>query len=107
MSGFTPGQENPAKAFEMGAGVNADIHRLQYISCMSEVLTVRVDKRTKEKLRKHKIDVAETVRTALQIEIQRKEEQDLLEALKEAGKILRKIPEDEIAKAVRKSRDER
>jgi antitoxin CcdA len=74
---------------------------------MSEIVTVRIDKKTKEKLRKHKINVSETVRAALQREIQKKEKSELSEALREAGKILRKIPEDEIVKSIRQSRDER
>ena len=74
---------------------------------MSEVLTVRIDKKTKEKIKKHKINVGETVRTALQTEIQKREEIELGKALRDAGQILRKIPEKEIVKAVRKSRDQR
>ena len=74
---------------------------------MSEIVTVRIDKKTKEKLRKHRINVSETVRAALQREIQKKEKVELSEALREAGKILRKIPEDDIVKSIRESRDER
>jgi antitoxin CcdA len=74
---------------------------------MSEVVTIRIDKRTKEKIRKHKINVSETVRTALRTEIQKREEKELGESLREAGEILRKIPEDDIVKAIRQSRDER
>jgi len=74
---------------------------------MSDIVTVRIDKKTKEKLRKHKINVSETVRVALRREIHRREKVELSEALKEAGKILRKIPDEEIVKSVRQSRDDR
>lgn len=74
---------------------------------MSEIITVRIDKRTKDKIKKHKIDISGTVRAALQVEIQKREEEELSSALKEAGRVLRKIPETEIVRAVRQSRNER
>lgn len=74
---------------------------------MSEVVTVRIDKQTKDKIRKHQINVSETVREALNKKIQEKEKEELKSALKEAGRILRKIPEKEIIRAVRETRDKR
>jgi len=74
---------------------------------MSEVITVRVDRETKRKIKKHGINVSQTVRRALQREIARKEEENLRRALNEAGHILRKIPEKEIVRVIRESRDER
>jgi len=74
---------------------------------MSDVITVRVDRETKRKIKKHGINVSKTVRVALQKEIAKKEEETLLRALDEAGRILRKIPEKEIVRVVRESRDER
>ncbi len=73
----------------------------------SSIITVRVDTETKKKLKKHRINVSETVRRALQNEISKREEEDLQRALDEAGRILRKIPEKDIVRAVRESRDER
>jgi antitoxin CcdA len=74
---------------------------------MSSVITVRIDRETKRKIKKHGINVSETVRRALQKEISKKEEENLRHALDEAGRILRKIPEDEIIRVIRESRDER
>lgn len=74
---------------------------------MSDVITVRVDKETKSKIKKHRINVSETVRNALRKEIREKEEEELQRALKETGQILRKIPENEIIRAVRESREKR
>lgn len=74
---------------------------------MSEVLTVRVDRETKNKIKKHKINVSDTVRNALYKEIERREDEELKTALREAGKILRKIPKEEIVKNIRESREER
>ena len=74
---------------------------------MSDVITVRVDRETKRKIKKHGINVSQTVRRALQREIAKKEEENLHRALNEAGLILRKIPEKEIVRLIRESRDER
>jgi predicted nucleic acid-binding protein len=74
---------------------------------VSEVITVRVDRETKRKIKKHGINVSQTVRRALQREIAKKEEENLQRALNEAGHILRKIPEKEIVRVIRDSRDER
>jgi ribosomal protein S20 len=49
--------------------------------------------------------VSETVRKALNEQIEEKEQEELRAALREAGKILRKIPEKEIIRAVRESRE--
>jgi antitoxin CcdA len=83
------------------------IQSLYYNYCMSSVVTVRIDRRMKEKIRKHKINVSETVRDALDKEIKRREEQETREALRDAGRILRKIPEGEIVESIRRSRDSR
>jgi antitoxin CcdA len=74
---------------------------------MSSVITVRVDRETKKKIKKHGINVSDTVRKALEREITRREEEDLQRALDEAGRILRKIPEKDIIRVIRESRDER
>ena len=74
---------------------------------MTEVVTVRVKKSLKEKARKYKIDVSKTVRVALEDEIRKREEEELRQALGEIKTILQKIPDEEIVKAIRESRDQR
>jgi antitoxin CcdA len=66
-----------------------------------------VDRETKKKIKKHGINVSDTVRKALEREIMKREEEDLQLALDEAGRILRKIPEKDIVRMIRESRDER
>jgi antitoxin CcdA len=66
-----------------------------------------VDRETKKKIKKHGINVSDTVRKALEREIMKREEEDLQRALDEAGRILRKIPEKDIVRMIRESRDER
>jgi len=74
---------------------------------MTEIVTVRVKKSLKEKARKYKIDVSRTVRAALEDEIRKREEEELSQALIDIKAILQKIPDEEIVKAVRESRDQR
>jgi antitoxin CcdA len=74
---------------------------------MSEVLTVRVDKALKEKIRKYKISVSKITRQALEEEIKKRERQELTGAIIEMKTLLEKIPDEEIIKAVRDSRDQR
>jgi post-segregation antitoxin (ccd killing protein) len=72
---------------------------------MSEIITVRVEKSLKEKIRHHQINVSETVRMALEDEIKKIENAELTRAISEMKLILDKIPDAEIVNAVRDSRD--
>ena len=74
---------------------------------MSEVITVRVKKSLKEKIRKHKINISRTVRGALEDEVRRHENAELAHALSEAKAVLEKVPDGKIVRAVRESRDQR
>jgi antitoxin CcdA len=74
---------------------------------MSEIITVRVDKKTKEMIKKHRINVSSTVRKALENEIKKKEEEQLRIAFREGEKILRKISKEDLVRLVRESRDSR
>jgi post-segregation antitoxin (ccd killing protein) len=74
---------------------------------MAEVITVRVKKSLKEKIRKHGINVSETVRVALEEEVKRRENAELSQAINQMKAVLEKIPDEEIIRAVRESRDHR
>ncbi|MGD0645327.1 MAG: type II toxin-antitoxin system CcdA family antitoxin [Candidatus Bathyarchaeia archaeon] len=74
---------------------------------MSEVITVRVKKTLKEKIRKHKINVSKTVREALEDEVKKREDAELTQAISEMKIILDKIPDDEIIRTIKESRDQR
>jgi len=74
---------------------------------MSEVVTVRVDKVLKEKIRKYKISVSKITREAIEEEIKKHERQELANAVSEMKTLLNKIPDDEIVRAIRESRDQR
>jgi post-segregation antitoxin (ccd killing protein) len=74
---------------------------------MSEIITVRVEKSLKDKIRQHQINVSETVRMALEDEVRRLENAELSRAISEMKLVLDKIPDAEIVTAVRDSRDHR
>ncbi len=74
---------------------------------MSEIITVRIDKNLKEKIRQHKINVSETVRIAIEDQIRKIENAELTQAIAEMKLVLAKIPDAEIVTAVRESRGKR
>jgi hypothetical protein len=74
---------------------------------MTEIITVRVKKSLKEKVKKHGIDVSKTVREALEDEVKKRETAELAHAIGEMKTVLEKIPDNEIVKAIRESRDQR
>jgi post-segregation antitoxin (ccd killing protein) len=74
---------------------------------MTEIVTVRVKKSLKDKARKYNISVSKIVRAALENEVRKREEEELTQALSDIKAILQKVPDEEIVKAVRESRDQR
>jgi hypothetical protein len=74
---------------------------------MSEIITVRVEKSLKEKIRQYKINVSETVRLALEDEVNRIENAELTDAINQMKLVLNKIPEAEIITTIHDSRDQR
>lgn len=74
---------------------------------MSEVITVRVEKTLKERVRRYRINVSQTVREVLEQEVKKHEMEELAETVKGMKALLSKIPDDEIVRAVRESRDQR
>jgi post-segregation antitoxin (ccd killing protein) len=58
---------------------------------VSTIITVRIDKETRRKIKKYKIKVSKVVRAALKSEIRKKEKQELKEKLSDAKSILTKL----------------
>jgi antitoxin CcdA len=83
------------------------MHNLTYNICMSEVITIRVDKSLKGKIRRYNINASKISRQALEEEIKKREIQELTKAIIDMKTLLEKIPDDEIIKAIRESRDQR
>ncbi|MEM2941704.1 MAG: type II toxin-antitoxin system CcdA family antitoxin [Thermoproteota archaeon] len=74
---------------------------------MSEVVTVRLSKELKKKIKELKIDVSEFVRKSLEEEVKRREREALLSSLAEVKRTLSKISDDEIVQVIRSSRESR
>jgi len=74
---------------------------------MSEILTVRVDKELKKKIKKHKINASKIARSALEGEVKKHEEEELSQAIAQMQTLLNSVPDKEIIKAVRESRNQR
>jgi ferredoxin-fold anticodon binding domain-containing protein len=72
---------------------------------MSEIITVRVEKDLKDKIRQHNINISETVRTALEDEIRKIENAELTSAITEMKLVLEKIPDAEIITTIHNTRD--
>jgi antitoxin CcdA len=70
-------------------------------------LTLRVDKALKGKIKKYKISASKIARHAIEEEIRKRETQELTDAVAEMKTLPEKIPDEEIIKAVRESRDQR
>jgi post-segregation antitoxin (ccd killing protein) len=73
----------------------------------TDVITVRVKKSLKAKVRKHKIDISKTVREALEDEVKKREDAEFLRNLAQLKAFLETIPEEDLVRAVRESRDQR
>ena len=78
-----------------------------YIICMTESVVVRVDEELKRKVKAYNVNISEIVRSALKEEVQKRERLELISALERAKKALSKVPDEEIVKAIRETRDER
>ncbi|MDR0797295.1 MAG: type II toxin-antitoxin system CcdA family antitoxin [Nitrososphaerota archaeon] len=72
---------------------------------MSEIITVRVEKLLKDKIRQHNINISETVRIALEDEVRRIENSELVNAISAMKLVLEKIPDAEIMTTIHGSRD--
>lgn len=68
---------------------------------------MRIDEEMKEKIKRHGINVSETVRRALREEVRKRDRAELVAALERAQPILKKIPNEGWVRAVRESREER
>lgn len=70
-------------------------------------VTAKIPVEHKEKLRKHGVNINRLINEAVAREVHRLDEEEYQAILKEAAKILRKIPEDHLVGLIRAGRDER
>ena len=74
---------------------------------MTETVVVREDEELKKKAKAFHVNISEVVRSALRDEVQKRERSELISALERAKKVLSKVPDEEIVKAIRETRDNR
>jgi antitoxin CcdA len=74
---------------------------------MTGTVVVRVDPELKRKAKVYNVNISEVVRSALRDEVQRREREALISALERAKKALSKVPDEEMIKAIRETRDTR
>ena len=74
---------------------------------MTGTVVVRVDEELKRKAKAYNVNISEVVRSALRDEVQKRERSELISALERAKNALSKVPDEEIVRAVRETRDER
>ncbi|MBO3768836.1 MAG: type II toxin-antitoxin system CcdA family antitoxin [Thermoproteota archaeon] len=70
-------------------------------------ISAKIEKELREKLRKYNIPISKVVRKALEEEVKRAEEEEVRKALEKIGRILEKIPDEEIVRLIREDREER
>lgn len=70
-------------------------------------ISAKIPKELKEKLHRMGVNVSRLIRNALEEEVKRREEAQLREDASEVSQILKNVPEEEIVKLVRETRDER
>jgi post-segregation antitoxin (ccd killing protein) len=74
---------------------------------MTETVVVRVDEELKRKAKAYNVNISQVVRSALRDEVKKRERSELISALERAKKALSRVPDDEIIKAIRETRDSR
>ena len=70
-------------------------------------ITAKIPVEHKEKLRKYGVNINRLINEAVAHEVHRLDEEEYQAVLKEASKILQKVPEDHLVELIRSGRDER
>jgi post-segregation antitoxin (ccd killing protein) len=74
---------------------------------MTEVVTLRIDEETKRKVKRYGLHVTEIARTAILQEIERKEREEALVALKRMKALLGKVEIERVVQYIREDREAR
>ena len=70
-------------------------------------ITVRIPNELKKELEDTGVKISEVTRKALENEVRRIQEEKAREAAEKLSQLLREIPDEEIIKAIRETRDQR
>ena len=74
---------------------------------MTEMVTLRIDEETKRKVKRYRIHVSQVARAAILQEIERKEREEALQALRRMREILREVDTKRVVEHVREDRSAR
>ncbi|EQB65350.1 MAG: hypothetical protein AMDU2_EPLC00011G0036 [Thermoplasmatales archaeon E-plasma] len=74
---------------------------------MTRLVSIRLDEETLAEAKKLKINISEIVRKSLKNEIERRNEEELLESLSKIHNILENVDRNQLLNDLRKDRDER
>jgi len=74
---------------------------------MSSVITVRVPKKLRDSLGRHRVEVSKVVRKALEDEVRRIELKELERVAGDLGELFSKVPDEEIVESIRHARRSR
>jgi post-segregation antitoxin (ccd killing protein) len=72
---------------------------------MTDTVVVRVDSELKRKAKAYDVNISEVVRSALRDEVQKREKRELIASLERARVALSRVPDEEIIRTVRETRD--
>lgn len=70
-------------------------------------VSARIRRELYEKLKRYGVVVSDVIKRALEEEVMRREEEEVMKALRRAQEILMKIPPEEIVNVIRGIREER
>jgi post-segregation antitoxin (ccd killing protein) len=74
---------------------------------MSEVVTLRIDEETKRRIKRYGISVSQVARAAILQEIERREREEALQALRRMREILKKVDTRRVVEHIREDRGKR
>lgn len=74
---------------------------------MTEIVTLRIDEETKRKLKRYGIPVSKVARGALQREIEKREREDAVKAVRRMKEILGNVDINRVVENVREDRAKR
>jgi post-segregation antitoxin (ccd killing protein) len=74
---------------------------------MTEMVTLRIDEETKRKVKRYRIHVSQVARAAILQEIERKEREEALQALRRMREILREVDTKRVVEHIREDRSAR
>lgn len=74
---------------------------------MTEIVTVRIDEETKRKVKRYGVSISEVARGAILKEIERREHEETIQALRRMKSIMRKVDVKKVVEDLREDKASR